>query len=76
MLDAHAHVMQVKLCKAKTRGVTVLPILAEQSSEVTSMATAGPCACGRHFYAHVVAEPASMPAQSRVSASEQTKPEL
>ena len=24
MLDAHAHVMQVKLCKANTRGVTVL----------------------------------------------------
>ena len=23
MLDAHAHVMQVKLCKANTRGVTV-----------------------------------------------------
>ena len=22
MLDAHAHVMQVKLCKANTRGVT------------------------------------------------------
>ena len=24
MLDAHAHVMQVKLCKANTRGVTKL----------------------------------------------------
>ena len=26
MLDAHAHVMQVKLCKANTRGVTVRPL--------------------------------------------------
>ena len=25
MLDAHAHVMQVKLCKANTRGVTAPP---------------------------------------------------
>ena len=25
MLDAHAHVMQVKLCKANTRGVTATP---------------------------------------------------
>ena len=24
MLDAHVHVMQVKLCKANTRGVTVV----------------------------------------------------
>ena len=24
MLDAHAHVMQVKLCKANTRGVTIV----------------------------------------------------
>ena len=24
MLDAHAHVMQVKLCKANTRGVTTV----------------------------------------------------
>ena len=24
MLDAHAHVMQVKLCKANTRGVTAV----------------------------------------------------
>ena len=28
MLDAHAHVMQVKLCKANTRGVTVLVVSA------------------------------------------------
>ena len=32
MLDAHAHAMQVKLCKANTRGVTlmVLTILVRQ----------------------------------------------
>jgi len=27
MLDAHAHVMQVKLCKANTRGVTSIKIM-------------------------------------------------
>ena len=27
MLDAHAHVMQVKLCKANTRGVTTVKLL-------------------------------------------------
>ena len=27
MLDAHAHVMQVKLCKANTRGVTNLVLV-------------------------------------------------
>ena len=30
MLDAHAHVMQVKLCKANTRGVTILEEEAEE----------------------------------------------
>ena len=29
MLDAHAHVMRVKLCKANTRGVTEVEVLQE-----------------------------------------------
>ena len=36
MLDAHAHVMQVKLCKANTRGVTCR---SNSSASVRSVAT-------------------------------------
>ena len=32
MLDAHAYVMQVKLCKANTRGVTLAPNHARRSA--------------------------------------------
>ena len=32
MLDAHAHVMQVKLCKANTRGVTT--VVLQQDAQI------------------------------------------
>ena len=49
MLDAHAHVMQVKLCKANTRGVTPPPSpspisRSEKSWIRDKRATSLPCA--------------------------------
>ena len=38
MLDAHAHVMQVKLCKANTRGVTDVEVVGE-SAEIAHSET-------------------------------------
>ena len=34
MLDAHAYAMQVKLCKANTRGVTQAPLVEEPTQEL------------------------------------------
>ena len=39
MLDAHAHVMQVKLCKANTRGVTELVRAVERAFELPNMSS-------------------------------------
>ena len=37
MLDDHAHVMQVKLCKANTRGVTVVVLFHNGITEVLGL---------------------------------------
>ena len=51
MLDAHAHVMQVKLCKANTRGVTLDALAAaaavSAAARSRSFAAASSASCRR-----------------------------